>query len=200
MGKLRNWILAGVCLMLCVSLARLLADKEKLSNEVIRLHVVANSDSDYDQNIKLQVRDSVIDYLQSEMDHVSDADQARACIREKIPQLTAVANHTLRTLGVEGDARVQFCREEFPVRYYESFTLPAGVYDSLRITIGAGEGRNWWCVVFPTLCFAATAENLEAVAAGAGFSEELTGSITGEYELRFFLLDALGRLENMFHR
>ncbi len=200
MGKLRKWILAGVCLMLCVSLARLLADKEKLSNEVIRLHVVANSDSDYDQNIKLQVRDSVIDYLQSTMDHVSDADQARDCIREKIPQLTAAANHTLKMLGVDGEARVQFCREEFPVRYYDSFTLPAGVYDSLRITIGAGAGRNWWCVVFPTLCFAATAENLEAVAAGAGFSEELTGAITGEYELRFFLLDALGRLENMFHR
>ena len=200
MGKLRKWILAGVCLMLCVSLARLLADKEKLGNVVIRLHVVANSDSDYDQNIKLQVRDSVIDYLQSTMDGISGADQARICIREKLPQLTTVANHTLRTLGVEGEARVQFCREEFPVRYYESFTLPAGVYDSLRITIGAGEGRNWWCVVFPTLCFAATAENLEAVAAGAGFSEELTGAITGEYELRFYLLDALGRLENMFHR
>jgi len=86
------------------------------------------------------------------------------------------------------------------VRNYDTFRLPAGVYESLRIVIGEGEGKNWWCVVFPELCLPATAEGFESVAVGSGFSEALSGALTGEtqYEIRFFLLDCFGRLENFF--
>ena len=200
MGKTTKWLAVLLCLVLCASAAGLLRDKNTLSREVIRLHVVANSDSDYDQAVKLQVRDAVTDYLRSSMADIRDAPQAKDIVRERLPRLSQVTNDTLSALGIDAAAKVTFCREEFPVRYYDSFTLPAGVYDSLRITIGEGEGRNWWCVVFPTMCFAATSQELDAVAAGAGFSDTLTGTLTGEYEVRFFFLEALGRLENMFHR
>ena len=86
-------------------------------------------------------------------------------------------------------------KEVFDTRVYDTFTLPAGVYEALRITIGSGEGKNWWCVVFPTLCVPATSEGFEDVAAGAGFPESLTKSLEGEYEIRFYLLDLLGKLE-----
>ena len=96
-------------------------------------------------------------------------------------------------------AVVTFLKEKFPVREYDSFTLPSGVYESLRITIGDGEGRNWWCVVFPKLCVSAA--SVEDTAAGAGFSEPLTDAITQKqgYRIRFLLLDILGKIENLFY-
>lgn len=200
MGNGKKTIAACVCLALIVTFGSVLADKQKLSEGLIRLHVVAKSDSEADQSIKLKVRDAVIEYLQPAMTDITDASRAKVWVRENLAELEAAANQTLSTLGVDCGARVSFCREEFPRRVYDSFTLPAGIYDSLRITIGEGEGKNWWCVVFPTLCFSATAEELDSVAAGAGFSDSLTGAITGEegYQVRFFLLETLGRLENMF--
>ncbi len=87
-------------------------------------------------------------------------------------------------------------REAFPAREYDTFALPAGCYDALRITVGEGQGQNWWCVVFPRLCLPTVSEDFEVEAVGAGFSDTLTGALTGEYEVRFFLLELLGRLEN----
>ena len=152
--------------------------------------------------MKLRVRDAVTEYLRQAMADITDVELAKQYIQENLPKIQTVANETLQALGCDPNAVATFCREEFDKRVYDTFTLPAGVYDALRITIGEGEGHNWWCVVFPSLCFSATAEEVEAVAAGAGFSGALTGAITGqeEYELRFFLLDALGELENLLHR
>ena len=180
----------------------LIADRQKLRSELIRLHVVGASDSEEDQTVKLQVKDAVVEYLYTAMEEIGDVDQAKAYVQENLPKIQKVANDALTALGVEPTAVVTFCKEEFGRRIYDTFTLPSGVYDAIRITIGEGEGRNWWCVAFPVLCFGITTEELEAVAAGAGFSEELTGAITGqeEYEIRFFFLDLLGRLENILFR
>lgn len=178
----------------------LLGDRKLLNEELIRLHVVANSDSDEDQAVKLQVRDAVMASLGSAMADVADVDQAKAYLRENLPKIQMVANEVLTQAGFDPDAVVTLCRETFDTRVYDTFTLPAGVYESLRIVIGEGEGRNWWCVVFPTLCIPAAGEGFEDVAAGAGFPDTLSNTLTGEegYEIRFFLLDALGRLENIF--
>ena len=96
---------------------------------------------------------------------------------------------------------VTLCKEAFDTRYYDTFTLPAGIYEALRITIGEGEGHNWWCVAFPSLCLSATSEEFADKAAGAGFPDSLTGALDGEekYEVRFFLLDALGELEKFLY-
>lgn len=200
MRKLWKRVLICFLVAACFWCGTLIADRQRLREELIRLHVVAASDSARDQQIKLRVKDSVTEYLRSAMKDIVDVDQAKAYLQENLPKIQAVANDTLQRLGCDASAVVTFCREEFDKRVYDTFTLPAGVYDALRITIGEGEGKNWWCVVFPSLCFSATAEELETVAAGAGFSDELTGAITGEagYEVRFYLLDALGQLENIF--
>lgn len=178
----------------------LLTDREQLNEELIRLHVVANSDSEEDQNIKLRVRDAVVSSLQSDLENVADVASAKAYLQENLPKIQKIANETLDAAGFDGEAIVTLCKETFDTRYYDTFTLPAGVYESLRIVIGEGGGHNWWCVVFPSLCIPATTEGFADTAVGAGFSESLSGALTGEeeYEVRFYLLDALGRLENYF--
>lgn len=198
MKKLLNRVV--VCLLLAASVwcGAVLADRQRLNTELIRLHVVANSDSDQDQQIKLQVRDAVLDSLQGELDSLTDVEQARAYLQENLPKLQCLVENTLDQLGFHGGAVVTLCKEAFDTRYYETFTLPAGIYQALRVTIGEGEGHNWWCVAFPTLCLPATTEGFETAAAGAGFSDTLTSTLTGEegYEIRFFLLDTLGKVEN----
>lgn len=194
------------CFLICLFVAvliwfvNLFADRQKLNEELIRLHVVANSDSAADQEIKLQVRDAVAESLREAMGDLGDAQAAKTYIRENLPKITAVANRVLENCGVEADAVVSLGKERFHTRIYDTFRLPAGVYESLRITIGEGEGKNWWCVVFPGLCLPETTSGFEAVAAGAGFGEPLLGALTEKegYEIRFFLLDLLGELENKF--
>lgn len=185
-----------------VYMGSVIADKNKLSEEILRLHVVANSDSEADQAVKLKVRDAVLSAVEESLVAVEFKADAQDSIENRLPELEQIANDVLDGEGISDRAKVTLTKEEFPKRVYDTFTLPAGVYDSLRITIGEGEGQNWWCVVFPSLCIPAASEQVEDVAAGAGFSDSLSGAITGEetYQIRFFLLDCLGRIENFFHR
>lgn len=200
----KAWKRIGICLVAALAVwgGTLLADRQRLNEELIRLHVVANSDSRVDQEVKLQVRDAVIQSLEADLEALADVEQAKAYLTENLPKIQAVANETLEEAGFSGQAVVSLCKEAFDTRYYDTFTLPAGVYEALRITIGEGKGHNWWCVVFPTLCVPATTEGFEDTAAGAGFPDSLTGALTGEeeYEVRFYLLDVLGRMENRFFR
>lgn len=178
------------------------ADRKALHENVIRLHVVAASDSREDQDVKLRVRDAVTETLETAMADITDPDAALAYIRGNVSKLEGVANRVLEECGVKDRAKVTLAEEEFGTRVYDTFSLPAGVYRALRITIGEGAGHNWWCVVFPTLCFPATTEGFVQTAEEAGFQDSLACALSGEegYEVRFFLLDALGRLENMFRR
>lgn len=191
----------GICLLLAAFFwcGTLISDRQRLRQELIRLHVVANSDSQEDQVRKLQVRDAVTESLKADLDRIKDVQQAKLYLQEKLPYIQKVAADTLEGLGCQDSVTVSLCREAFDTRVYDTFTLPAGVYDALRIVIGEGQGKNWWCVVFPGLCIPAVSEGMEDVAAGAGFPDALSGSLTGEegYELRFGLLDAMGKLENL---
>ena len=192
----------GICLLvvLVVWMGMLIADRQKLRQELIRLHVVAASDSREDQAVKLQVRDAVVGAFQTELQNLQDMEQARAYLQENLPKIEGIANDVLTQAGFSDRATVSLCVEEFTTRVYDTFTLPAGLYESLRIVIGEGEGRNWWCVVFPSLCLPATTAGFEEVACGAGFSDTLTDTLEGQHEIRFFFLDALGSLENFLHR
>ena len=192
----------GICLMtVCIVWTWMLVkDRQKLREELIRFHVVAASDDPADQAVKLQVRDVVIAAFQEELQNFHDMDQAKAYLQENLPKIQAVANDVLAQAGFPDTATVSLCLEEFATRVYDTFTLPAGLYESLRIVIGEGEGQNWWCVMFPSFCLPATSEGFEEVACGAGFSDTLTQTLEGEYEIRFFFLDALGAVENFLHR
>lgn len=193
------------CVLVCALLTGLvwcgtvIADRERLNEELIRLHVVANSDTAEDQNLKLLVRDAVITSLRQALADVQDTQQAKEYLEENLPKLQELANKTLDAAGSTQRAVVTLCREGFPTRQYDTFSLPAGVYEALRITIGEGEGKNWWCVVFPSLCLPQTSQGFTDTAAGAGFPEALSGALSGEepYQIRFYLLDKLGELEKI---
>lgn len=178
----------------------LISDRRNLREQLIRLHVVANSDSEEDQRVKLRVRDAVLESLRTDLDKLSDIDSAEAYLQENLPKIRETANRVLERAGVTGRTVVTLCEEVFDTRRYDTFSLPAGVYKSLRIVIGEGKGHNWWCVAFPALCIPDTEDAFKDTAVCAGFSETLTNTLSAEenYEVRFFLLDKLGQLENIF--
>lgn len=195
MRKFTRRILFCAILAAAVWCGSVLGDRQTLDQELIRLHVVAASDSREDQAIKLRVRDAVTESLQSDLARLRDAEEAKAYLEANLPKIRQIANQTLQAAGCDAEAVVSLCREVFDTRQYDTFTLPAGVYEALRIVIGDGQGQNWWCVVFPQLCLEATGEGFRAEAAGAGFSGWLTDTLTGEgYEIRFFFLDQLGKI------
>ncbi len=202
MKKIRKRLgILGLAVMLVLGIS-VWKDKQVLREDLIRLHVVGASDSEHDQEVKLQVKDAIISYLQETVESPTDAQVAEETIRNLLPELEVVANATLAEAGVSQNATVSLEMEEFPQRQYETFSLPAGVYRSLRVTIGQGQGKNWWCVVFPTLCLPATSQGFEDTAVGAGFSDTLTNTLqkkTPAYEIRFFFLDCFGWLENLFY-
>lgn len=200
MRKRLKWVAIPVLIVTFFYVGSVMADKALLQERVIRLHVVAASDSVTDQTVKLKVRDAVLERIGETVTCAGTKQEAQAKLSGMLEELTLVADQVLEQEGVADRAVVTLGEETFPRRQYDTFSLPSGVYDSLRIAIGSGEGRNWWCVVFPSLCVPAASEEVEAVAAGAGFSQGLQGTLTGRYEVRFFLLDCLGRLENLFHR
>lgn len=177
-------------------------DKEKLQEDLLRLHVIANSDSQEDQQIKLQVRDAIVQRLEAVMPDLTDMEATKAYLQENLEELQQVANDVLEAAGKQCRAVVTLGKSAFPTREYETFTLPAGIYQSLKVTIGSGEGKNWWCVVFPSLCVSATSDDAEDTAVSAGFSDRLAGTLTGKsrYRIRFFVLDYFGWAENLFFR
>lgn len=185
----------GFCLVLIalVFLGSLLSDRAALQQGLVRLHVVANSDSAQDQSVKLAVRDGILNYLQENMPDLQSAGEAMDYLKSQLPKLEAVANQVLSRLGFTQRAKVSLCREAFPIRRYETFCLPSGVYQSLRITIGQGQGHNWWCVVYPALC--STPATSQAQSA---LPVSLTNTITEKpgTQLRFYLLDKLGSWDN----
>ena len=202
MKKIAKLIAFGLLLTGAFWLGTVSSDKAVLSEDLIRFHVVADSDSQEDQVIKLKVRDALIEKLESAMENLPDAESAKEYLQAHLPELEKTANEVLSTLKAGYHAVVSLTKEAFPTREYDTFTLPAGVYESLRVTIGSGEGQNWWCVVFPSLCVSASTDGFEDTAVGAGFSDRLAGTLSGqqEYRVRFFILDCFGWVENLFHR
>ena len=160
--------------------------RQEISDKVVRLHVLANSDSEEDQALKYRVRDAVLGRLTALMRTSEDRSQAEGIIRGQLLELEELARREIAAAGYDYPVTAQLQELDFPTREYESFTLPAGEYLALQLVIGEGAGQNWWCVVFPPLCTAAAAD-VPASALAAGFSEEEVRFITEEegYVLKF---------------
>lgn len=124
-----------------------------LAEQVLRLHIVADSNSDADQTVKLAVRDAVITYLKPYLEHVTTKNEAMEVISAQMDALTKISNHVLAENGFPYTADAKLGRAYFPVKLYGDLTLPAGEYDALKINLGSASGKNWWCLVFPQLCF-----------------------------------------------
>ncbi len=160
----------------------------------VRLHVLANSDSEHDQSIKLLVRDVVLAELRTLMETAENPDEASRIIAENLDHLRAVCEKTLRDLGEEHAVTLYLSEEKYPTRDYESIRLPAGMYESLRIEIGEAEGKNWWCVLYPALC--TDVAKTEASFIKTGFTSEqievLTGGESPKYKIKFKILEIFG--------
>lgn len=202
MFKLLRLVVTCLLIYGAFCLGGIMQDRQTLSEDVIRLHVVAASDSEEDQAVKLEIRDAVVEKLNSVMDELPTAADAKAFLLDHLDEIEETANAVLEKAGFSDTVTVSLDREAFETRVYDTFTLPAGVYESLRIVVGEGEGQNWWCVVFPSLCVPETTDDFASAAVSSGFSESLTETVSNEegYEIRFFILDCLGRLQNLFHR
>ncbi len=194
----KKFLLAGLALLLSAGIgcAGLLAQQHALADKLIRFHVVADSDSSEDQARKLAVRDALLEELEPLTQRCTDRAQMLEALRKALPALRARAVQTLRALGCADGVTVSLGKELFPTRIYETFALPAGPYTAVRVRIGSARGRNWWRVCFPTLCRSACAKDLEAVAAGAGFTDKEIRLITeaDHYEIRFKVLEWLTAL------
>ena len=189
----RYIILLIVAGSVCVAAAgaRASAQQKAISEKLIRLHVIANSDSNADQKLKLQVRDAVLEYLEGQ--RWRDRDEAQMWLHKNLPLLESTCAAKLKSLGCNHSVTAVLENEIYPTRTYDTFSLPAGEYLSLKIVLGEGEGKNWWCVVYPAICVPSTAE-LTEVAAAAGFSDGEVAFITEDnagIEVRFKILELL---------
>lgn len=129
------------------------ARQRAIAEQIIRLHVIANSDSEEDQAVKLKVKETIITYLRGEMMDAHTVEEARQTIRAHLPEVEEIAREKLLEEGYtyEVSASLEDCY--FPVKEYGDMTFPAGEYEALRVKLGKSSGRNWWCVMYPTLCF-----------------------------------------------
>jgi len=169
-------------------------------SDVLRLHVIAESDSDEDQALKLKVRDAVLECVQETVGSCSSFGEAYAAVDGMKAEIEEAAEECVRSNGRDCTVRVELGREEYPRRDYGSAVLPAGVYPSLRVVLGEGSGKNWWCVLFPTVCVRfADAGQEEYIA--AGFTPEEYRIITGEQgsvKVRFRILEILSEVITSF--
>lgn len=152
------------------------AVQEKLSGEVFRFHVIANSDSEEDQELKMKVKEAVVAYMRETLSGAENAAEAKAwAIRHK-EELVRVSEEVLRAEGCSDKVTAEVVRCEFPDKTYGDITFPAGWYDALRIKIGKAQGHNWWCVLYPNLCFM---DSVHAIGPKEG-KEELRSMLTDE--------------------
>ena len=152
------------------------AVQEKLSGEVFRFHVIANSDSEEDQELKMKVKEAVVAYMRETLSGAENAAEAKAwAIRHK-EELVRVSEEVLRAEGCSDKVTAEVVRCEFPDKTYGDITFPAGWYDALRIRIGKAQGHNWWCVLYPNLCFM---DSVHAVIPKEG-KDELQSVLTDE--------------------
>ena len=189
--RLRIWEIAAFVfiIVLIASGVDAMRTQESLSEKVVRLHVLANSDAEEDQALKLDVRDAVLKYAEPLLEGAADRNEAEAVLRGRLLELEETASEVIRSAGYSYSVTVELSKTDFPTREYHSFSLPAGEYLALRVLIGEAEGQNWWCVVFPPLC--------SAVAADFGdtcFSEKEIAFITEdttEYQIKFKIIELL---------
>ncbi|MBQ3006240.1 MAG: stage II sporulation protein R [Clostridia bacterium] len=171
---------------------------EKIRDSVLRLHILANSDSPEDQQVKLMVRDALLasgTEIFSGKTNVSDAEEILSNEKEK---LVETANKVLKENGFDYIAEIGFAEEYFTTRTYENYTLPAGKYRAIKVVLGEGEGHNWWCVMFPPLCLPAAAGNTEIDLYLTKESGQIIRS-KPQYEIRFKLIEVIENIKNKLY-
>lgn len=158
MSKWCKAMIGGLVLTLLISFCGFAGQCEGIRRQVVRLHILANSDSEQDQALKLKVRDAVIEAGDGLLSGVQNREQALSCLQAALPMIQKTAEQTVAALGHGEPITVSLTTMYFNTRTYDTGTFPAGMYDAIRITIGEGKGKNWWCVMYPPLCVGAATD------------------------------------------
>lgn len=181
-------IAIGLIVAIVFSVCGFGADCADVRDNVVRLHVLANSDSEADQNVKLLVRDALLKSGANIFSGALTAEDAVSMLEKERETIISVAENVLRENGFNYDVSVTMQREYFGTREYESFTMPAGEYLALKVIIGKGDGKNWWCVMFPPLCLPAAGEKTDIDAILGKDGAKLIKS-NPKYEMRFKIVE-----------
>ena len=185
-------LLIGILTVLPVHSEALIYD------QVVRLHVIANSDSEEDQSLKLLVRDAILERTNLLLAGTASKDEARSIIEGNMQELQQIAKSVIAKNGYSYPVSIEFGEEEYPTKTYESCAFPAGEYLSLRINIGAAEGKNWWCVLFPPLCLSAATDKDAFTSVGITDSQYqiITESNKPKYKIKFKILESFSEIVN----
>lgn len=189
-------ILIGLILSIIISsVSAFAADCQNVRSDVLRLHILANSDSETDQNLKLNVRDAILEKSSDLFDPSLSLEEAVKGATEHLDELQKTAEDEIRENGFDYPVKVYLCEMFFETRNYDDVTMPAGNYQALRIEIGKAEGKNWWCVLFPALCIPASQD-------GAGmedvFTESEIDTVTKpKYQAKFAIVELIERLKKL---
>ena len=188
--SLKLWESALLIALSLTTLAALWAQgrQSSISEKLVRFHVIAVSDDEYEQQLKLRVRDAVLEYISPRLEGAESSGQAREILTAELDNIRETAQAVSEGRGVT----VTLTRENYPTKSYEGFTLPAGEYESLRVILGEGQGHNWWCIVFPPVCLSAA--QADTVEEQLGEEDFRLISEDGGYELRFKALELWGEL------
>ena len=174
-------------------------EHQELADRVIRIHVIANSDSEADQQMKLAVRDRVLEQAKAVYPENATLEEAETVLRNNLPLLAQAGRQAVEEAGSSYPVTADIGPCWFPTKEYDGFALPAGNYTALRVVIGEGKGQNWWCVAFPPLCVGAASQTLEEAVEAGYFTPEQVSLVTeedGGYVLKFKSMELLGRLKN----
>lgn len=186
--KIKISICVSMIVAIIFSICSFAKTSQEIRSDVLRLHVIANSDSSVDQNLKIRLRDFLLEEGKSIFDGSVNVENAVKKIEPQIPALEKSAKEFIHTSGFDYDVKISLSREYFTTRTYETVTLPAGRYLALRVVIGAGEGHNWWCVMFPPMCVPAAdkKDEIENI-----FTEDEIKLVESspKYEIRFKVVE-----------
>lgn len=193
----------GICLAFAVIAAMVFQQYrqekliEGLSDKILRFHVLANSDSQNDQMLKLKVRDAIGAYMQQELSGVTDMEKSMEVVSADLQGIEQRAEEVIRKLGYSYEVSASLARVEFPEKKYGNYTFPAGEYEALQVVIGQGAGKNWWCVVYPNMCFFNSTYEVVDEEAEQSLKQVLTTEEyaaimeDGDYEVKFKWLSFL---------
>lgn len=185
-------IIGLIFTMLSSTVNRTVTAGSEVRSETLRLHIIANSDSEEDQALKLKVRDAVLEATGELFAEVSGKTEAVAAAEYSADDIKAIAEQVIKNEGFDYSVQAEVTEMWFETRSYEGFTLPAGDYDAVRIIIGAGEGKNWWCVMYPALCVPGAEESIEKYGKNAEF---IKGS---GYEIRFAVIEWIEQIKQLW--
>ena len=171
---------------------------EGLANNFFRLHIIANSDSEEDQNLKLKVRDSIIEYMETLTENINDKQAVIEISQNHIPDFQRIAENVIKENGYDYPVNIEIGNFYFPTKYYGNISLPAGNYDALKIEIGNAVGQNWWCSLFPPLCFVSISSGVIDEEGEAYLKENLSeeefaiiSNTSSDIEFKFKLIELI---------